>query len=230
MQNPMKQTCQKKIAMTGHHPAGVAVTIATMIGLGGIAPARAEWLVQGGAEIYLPFATTIKVDDKQATLKNQKAGGFFGLFGYRFSKGLDISAEYVFLQHHAKLTSQSEDAIFNNTAPSDNFYVSHHLVLGNVGYRFGRSWGLGNFGIYLGSGLGFEMVNGAVAGGAVYNDVAFVLPFKFAVDYKVNELLWLSIHGRYYLPLGGRGKVNGMTATTSSAGGLSAGLSLGFIF
>ncbi|MDI9313263.1 MAG: hypothetical protein QM529_01095 [Hydrotalea sp.] len=196
-------------------------------------PARAEWLLQGGAEIYSPFATTITVGDKQAKLTNNKAGGFFGALGYRFLNGLQLDAEYIFLQHRSIIESQSGGNIFNNTGAGDYFYVTHDIALADVGYRFGRSSGfkvLGNFGIYLGSGAGVEVVRGAVAGGDDFDNVAFVLPFKLVVDYKVNETLDFTLYGRYYLPLGAGGTAGGATATMVSAGGLSVGLSLGLIF
>lgn len=188
-------------------------------------PLHAAWLVQGGAELFIPFKTTITQNNEQTIINNHKAGGFFGLVGYRFLYGLDVTAEYVFLQYRADVPSG--DAL--GIDPARNFYVANHLALANIGYRFGREWGLKNFGLYIGSGLGAWITNGRV-GGYNYGSTHVVIPFKFGVDYQINEIFALGLYARYYLPIGKSGQINDTTVSMSSLGGVSAGLSLGLNF
>ncbi|MGI9462214.1 MAG: hypothetical protein ACR2NY_06550 [Alphaproteobacteria bacterium] len=185
--------------------------------------AKAEWLFQANAEFYIPTATTINQDGKTAKISNDQGGGFSAIWGYRFLQHIDTTLEYVFLHHHSHIKS---GGLFNHL-PVKNFYVSHHLALANIGYHFGRYAGLKNFGIDIGTGFGAEITNGGVG---LYHASQFVMPFKLAVNYQINEIFTMGIYSRYYFPIGDNGTANAKPASIASVGAFSAGLSLGLNF
>lgn len=181
--------------------------------------ARADWLLRGGAEAYVSGTTRLNIGDSTTTIKNNTGGGFNVATGLRLFKSIDLTAEYVFLHHRANVSAYSGLPLFSDNSVR-NFAINHHMVLANADYRFGRLFGLGDFGIALGSGIGFDVVGAGfdgVAGREGFSVVKVVIPFRVAIDYQLNELLALGIYGRYYLMPDSRGSLTAATMFGGSA-------------
>lgn len=164
---------------------------------------RNGFFLRGLTELYLPQHMILKQQNanggfNQTQLSSDKGGGLGIDVGYQW-RGAEFGLSYLFLKIFAAVTAETGANLWRSG--NQVFHIDNHMVLFNLGYGFGADSGfyqLGDFTIYLGSGLGFNIIRAARLGGEEFAADKFVIPATVAVAWRLNEFFKIAIYSKYY--------------------------------